>query len=277
VIPFYRLSGAGNDFIVLVEPEQEPTAEQIQRWCARGLSEGADGLIAVRREGTAARLVHFNSDGGRVTLCINGTRGVARLAVELGWAEDHLDLLTDAGPVAARLVADDRIELRLGPPPAPRPIELASDGELFSGFLIDTGVPHLVLPWAKSLASVPVATLGPALRSHADLGPAGANVDFVRYPRRDRLELRTFERGVEGETLACGTGVLAVVAVGVFTGDLALPCEVLTAGGFVFQVAGQVESGRLLAYTVTADARIVARGELLPGALSLPPAPRWTD
>lgn len=277
MIPFYRLSAAGNDFIVLVEPDREPTAQEVRAWCARGLSEGADGLIVMRREGAAARLVHFNSDGGRATLCINGTRGVARLAMELGWAEESLDVLTDTGPVAARAIGENRIELRLAPPQAPRPIELAIDGELFSGFLIDTGVPHLVLPWGQRLASVPIDTLGPPLRSHAQLGPEGANVDFVRYPRTEALELRTFERGVEGETLACGTGVLAAVAVGVFTGELTLPCEVLTAGGFVFQVAGQVEDGRILAYTVTADARIVARGELLPGAQSLAPAPRWTD
>lgn len=277
MIPFYRLSGAGNDFIVLVEPDREPVAEEIQAWCARGLSEGADGLIVLRRHGAAARLTHFNSDGGRVTLCINGTRCAVRLALELGWAEKSIQVLTDAGLVAARAVGENRIELRLNPPQAPEPIELASGGESFSGFVIDTGVPHLVLPWRTSLASAPVGTLGPPLRAHADLGSEGANVDWLRTPRPDRLELRTFERGVEAETLACGTGVLAGVAVGIFTGNLNLPCEVLTAGGFVFQVDGQTEAGRLLAFTITADARIVTRGELLPGARALPPPPRWTD
>jgi diaminopimelate epimerase len=275
VIPFYRLSGAGNDFLVLAEPGEEPAAERIRAWCARGLSAGADGLIVLSRSGVAVRMVYFNSDGGRAALCINGTRCAALLAADLGWVGREVDILTDAGSIPAHIRAPHRVALELRPPKPPRPLDLEVDGDTHSGFLVDAGVPHFVLPWAGGLGTAPVAGLGPSLRSHPALGSAGANVDFARYPSPEHLELRSFERGVEAETLACGTGVLAVLAVGVATGLLKLPCEALTAGGFIFEIDGRAEGECLTRCTITGDARLIAKGELQPGAHQLPPPPRW--
>jgi len=275
VTPFYRLSGAGNDFLVLAEPAELPTPERIRAWCARGLSEGADGLIVLSREGAALRMIYFNSDGGRAALCINGTRCAALLAAELGWVGRETDVLTDAGSIPAHIPAPHRVALALRPPKPPQALDLQVEGEVYSGFLVDAGVPHFVLPWAGSMVAAPLARLGPGLRSHAALGSAGANVDFARYPRSGRLELRSFERGVEAETLACGTGVLAALAVGIATGRLTLPCEALTAGGFLFEIEGRAEAGRLTACAITGDARVVAQGELLAGAHELPAPPRW--
>jgi diaminopimelate epimerase len=273
---FYRLSGGGNDFLVLVEPTPAPEPAVIRAWCARGLSAGADGLITLEREEGAVRMVYFNSDGGRAALCINGTRCAARLARELGWSGESLTVRTDAGPIEARDAGPDRIAVALPPPGRAEPVDLALEDRSFNAWRVDVGVPHLVVPWASGLATAPVAALGPRLRSHPALGAAGANVDFARFPGKHRLELRSFERGVEAETLACGTGVLAAVAVGVALDRLEPPIEVLIAGGFLFQVDGGVEDRLLTSCTLTGDARIIARGELLAGAATVPGPPQWS-
>ena len=108
------------------------------------------------------------------------------------------------------------------------------------------------------------------------MGGAGANIDFVRFPSPQRIELRTFERGVEAETLACGTGALAAAAVGLMLGDSTLPLEVLTLGGFRLAIAGEVEDGAPVSWTLAGDARLLARGELTPAALRVPPPPDWS-
>ena len=269
---FFRLSGGGNDFLALVEPRRDPAPAQIRAWCVRGLSLGADGLFVLRRVPGGARMDHFNADGGPAALCINGTRCAARLALELGWADDELVVETGAGPVPARRVGGE-IALTL-PSPAlpPAALTLEVDGRPIDGWRVDIGVPHFVALWPRSLATAPVADLGPPLRRHPALGEAGANVDFVRFPAPGRLEIRTFERGVEAETLACGTGVLAAAAVGLALGRLELPARALTAGGFELTV-GQAGPAR---FQLAGDARLVAAGRLLPAAAELPPPPAWS-
>lgn len=266
---FFKVSGAGNDFVALAEPEREPTADEIRAWCRRGLSLGADGVFTLTRTGRGARMTYYNADGGRGELCLNGSRCAARLAFHLGWHDEFLELDTDVGPLAARLVDGERVALEL-PPVAgsPRRRALAVAGTSYDGWHLEVGVPHFVLPWPGDLADAPVAALGPALRAHPDLGPRGANASFVRFAAPGRLAIRTFERGVEAETLACGTGVVAAVLAGEAAGALAMPAVAATAGGFELIVDRDGD-----ALSLTGDARIVARGELLPGARELP-APR---
>jgi diaminopimelate epimerase len=273
VIDFFRLSGGGNDFIALVEPGREPSAAEIRAWCARGLSLGADGLFVLRRSTEGARMDHFNADGGPAELCLNGTRCAARLAFELQWASDRLVVETGAGAVHARRDAQDEVALELAAPEVPdHRLTLQVDDREIDGWHLAVGVPHFVLIWPASLAEAPVAELGPPLRSHPRLGEAGANIDFVRYPDSGRLEIRTFERGVEGETLACGTGVLAAAAVGLASGKLATPVASLTAGGFELRVDA-AGPGRL---SLAGDARIVASGQLRREASELPRPPAWS-
>ncbi len=270
---FFRLSGGGNDFLALVGPRREPTPAEIRAWCARGLSLGADGLFVLRRDAAGARMDHYNADGRTAALCINGTRCAALLAFELGWAGDEMVVETGAGPVPARRGARNEIELTLpAPASAPEESTLTVDGAGIHGWRIGVGVPHFVVLWPQPLGAAPVAELGPPLRRHRDLGKAGANVDFVRYPATDRLEIRTFERGVEAETLACGTGVLAATVVGLATGRLETPVRALTAGGFVLTV-GAAEPGRL---TLAGDARVLASGRLRAAAGELAEPPVWT-
>ena len=270
---FYRLSGGGNDFLALVEPTEAPSGEQVHAWCTRGLSLGADGLFVLRRTPHGARMDHFNADGGPAELCINGTRCAALLALQLDWAQNELVIETGAGAVPARRVAANEVALTLPAPAVPAgKLTLRLDGEKHSGWHLAVGVPHFVMPWPGSLAEAPVADLGPPLRRHPDLGAAGANIDFVRFPAEHRLEIRTFERGVEAETLACGTGVLAAAAVGLASGRLASPVRALTAGGFEL-VVESLEAARM---SLAGDARLLASGQLRDEAAALPAPPVWT-
>lgn len=278
---FYKLSGAGNDFIALVAPDAAPSPERIQAWCRRGLSLGADGLFTLARAGDTVKMVHYNADGGRSDLCLNGSRCAAALAFRLGWFDgvapearkaNELRLETDVGVLRARHVGVDRIALALPDfvgEPEERTLEV--NGKAYNGWLLTVGVPHFVLPWPESLASAPVDSLGSVLRAHPDLGAAGANVDFARFISSSpgRCELRTFERGVEAETLACGTGVVATVAAGIAAGRLTTPAVALTAGGHELSVHDRP-------WALEGDARVLAQGELLGGASAVPSAPAWT-
>lgn len=274
--PFFRLSGAGNDFIALVAPPDGsdlPPPATIRAWCSRGLSLGADGVFTLRplAPGRVA-MAYANADGEPAALCINGARCAARLALELGWGEgDAVAVETGAGTLAARRAGPTEITLALPrPDAAPEPREPVVDGRSHPGWLLTLGVQHFVLESPGDLAAAPVATLGPRLRAHGEWGAEGANVDFVRFAGSGRLAIRTYERGVEAETLACGTGVLAAVAVGLAVGRLALPVTATTRGGFDLTVAGEETSGASRRWSLTGDARIVAEGRLRPEATSLP-------
>lgn len=286
---FYRVSGSGNDFLALPEPAGggpvEPTPAQIRAWCRRGVSAGADGLFVLRRTAGGVAMDYFNADGTAAGLCLNGSRCAARLAFALGWARGEVTVETGAGALLARDLSTGeaaggggRVEVEVPPPAAPpEALELAAGGERWRGWRIEVGVPHLVLPWPESLATAPVASLGRALRHHPALAPQGANVDFVGFPLPNRLEIRTYERGVEAETLACGTGVLAAAAVGLVRGETRLPLTALTAGGFELTVAGVAGAGGAVErWSLAGDARLVARGELLPEAEAAPEPPGWS-
>jgi diaminopimelate epimerase len=282
-IEYYRASGSGNDFLALVEPATEPTSEDIRAWCRRGISLGADGLFTLHRRPGGVEMRYYNGgDGALAELCVNGTRCAAQLAFLLGWAEGEVGVLTGAGPLRARRRSDSQIELELPPPgEGPEAVVVEAAGRSWGGHFLTVGVPHLILPWPESLETAPVASAGPALRRHSQF-PRGANVSFVRFPDPHRLEIRTFERGVEAETLACGTGVLAATLVGLSDGTCRLPVTALTLGGLELEVGGHLNPPARLEFswagiwTLTGDARILAQGKLLPGAAESPEPASWS-
>jgi diaminopimelate epimerase len=281
VTRFYKLSGAGNDFLALAEPAAVPGEAEIRAWCRRGVSLGADGLFVLRRSSGASGgldMCYWNADGLPADLCLNGTRCAAQLAFHLGWAEGGTTVATPAGSFRARRLDATRVELQVPAPLAsdttPREMVFEVAGERVTAWFLPVGVPHLVLPWPAGLEGAPVVALGRPLRSAPELGPAGANVNFVRFSpsgRPDRMEIRTFERGVEDETLACGTGVLAGAAVGLHLGAARLPLSVLTQGGFELAV-GQGGEG----WTFAGDARLIAEGDLHAATAGGPPPARWS-
>ncbi|HVR97009.1 MAG TPA: diaminopimelate epimerase [Thermoanaerobaculia bacterium] len=268
---FFKVSGGGNDFLALAEPAEAPATEDIRAWCGRGVSLGADGLFVLRRAGPRVEMDYFNSDGLPADLCLNGTRCAAQLAFHLGWADNTVEIQTGAGPVPAHRIDERNVRVELPAPGTPRQMTVEAAGTAVTGGFVTVGVPHFVLLWPE-LERAPLAGLAPPLRRHAAFGPAGTNVNFARFPERHRMEIRSYERGVEGETLACGTGVLAGAAAGLALGQAELPLQVLTRGGFILAVEETPQGDR---WSLAGDARVVARGELFAGASLAPAAPDW--
>jgi diaminopimelate epimerase len=274
MIPFYRLSAGGNDFLALVEPESVPSGEAVRGLCARGLSLGADGLFVLRPTAAGAQMEYFNADGEGAALCLNGVRCAAHLAFSLSWSKNHLEVLTGAGAIEATLDGEGGVSLAVPTPRGePEHVDIPIDDQVHSGFRLRIGVPYFVLPWTETLAHAPVGTLGERLRHAQELGPPGANVDFIRFIARDRIEMRVFERGVEAETLASGTGALAAIAVGIHLGETDLPAEVLTLGGHIFKVEGEVEDNHPVRWSLAGDSRLLAEGKYheIAETRSLPP------
>ena len=217
-VNYAKLHGAGNDFLVFDGAADATLAGRLEplvaRICQRRTGVGADGvLLLVPEAATRARLRYWNADGSEAAFCANGTRCAARFAaVRWGWSE--MVLVTGHAAVPA-VVDGDRVALEL---PAPEevgePVALAVAGEEVLARRLVVGVPHLIVPveW-PGFWRHPLVPLAPALRGHPRLGPEGANVNFVRGLGSGALEVRSWERGVEGETLSCGSGDIAAAVV----------------------------------------------------------------
>jgi len=210
---FWKMSGSGNDFVFFDARQEEPqdlaSPDVIDRLCARATGIGADGVVFIQPDEKAAfRIRYFNRDGSLAELCGNASLCSSRLAVELGLAAAAgFEFATDAGVIRARLVEGEP-EIELQPVRGLRPdAGIATvGGEQRIGFA-DTGVPHLVV-LVSELDRVDVAGRGRELRHHPSLAQ-GANVNFLASSASAGWRYRTYERGVEAETLACGTGAVA--------------------------------------------------------------------
>ncbi len=275
-IPFFRVTGAGNDFIALVEPPFDIVPTTVVSWCRRGLSLGADGVFVLKFTSDGASLEYFNADGSRADLCVNATRCAAQLVFQKRPEVSSTILHTDAGPILAEKLGASSVRISPPKPSDLRTLELEFPQGILPGFFLNTGVPHWVHPVDRTLQDFSVVELGATGRHHPRLKPAGANIDFVRFLDRQTLEIRTYERGVEAETLACGTGVLAAVAVGVLAQGQRFPIRCRTAGGFEFVVDGKIQNGRIVSWTLEGDARILSRGEIQPAASELPRPASWS-
>jgi len=271
--PFYKMSGSGNDF-VMVDARTGAIGEladpaMVGRLCARATGVGADGIVFLEPSTQAAvRLTYLNADGSRADLCGNATLCTARLAVELGMADPAgFEIETDSGQVHAT-VSDGLPEIALPPVTDVRPtaenIEL-NPGERQIGYAL-VGVPHLVISCAD-VATVDVVGRGRPLRSHPSM-PKGTNVNFVSpLGGGGRWRMRTYERGVEAETLACGSGsVASAILVTQWAGQTPEPGEVrrvelVTSSGRSLSVRLTYETGSW-APRLAGEGRIVFSGTL---------------
>ncbi len=250
-LPFVKMQGAGNDFVMLAAadlPDSGLSASRIAALCDRRRGIGADGLIVVGpTAGADFRMTYYNADGGEADLCGNGARCAVAFARRLGLASgESCAFVTAAGRVAARWAGE---EVAVSLPPW-RDLRLAVPlpGSPFAAHhLVNAGVPHLVVP-VPDPGAVDVARWGPLLRARPELGPGGANVDWVSEAPVDGAHgLRTFERGVEGETLACGTGASAAAVVLCALALAASPVTLATRGGdrLIVEVESSQEQRRL--------------------------------
>jgi diaminopimelate epimerase len=230
-VPFWKLTGAGNDFVLLAGlPRGRSAAALARRLCDRRFGVGADGLLIVTRRGRRVRLDYRNADGSSA-FCGNGSRCAALWSAARGWSRGRsFTLESSRGPLEVRLTAPGRAAVAM---PFPRDfrlgLRLKAAGRTWTVHHANTGVPHAVV-FVPDLERVPVKAAGRALRFHKAFGKAGANADFVAV-RGGALELRTYERGVEDETLACGTGVVAAAAVSLLLGRTRERVKVKVRGG----------------------------------------------
>ena len=265
-IPFFKMHGGGNDFVLIDHRARFiPEAEQpglARRLCHRQVGVGADGLILIEASAAAHfRWRFYNADGSEPEMCGNGGRCAARFAVLSGIAPETLSFETRSGVIHAEVVGR-RVKLALTGVGDFRlnqtiPLEEAN----VTGHFVRVGVPHLVVP-VDDLEATPVTEWGRLLRFHQMFQPAGANVNFVRFTGPKNLSIRTYERGVEDETLACGTGSVAAALVGACLGRLSSPVEVLTRGGEILTVSFSPQSGACREVYLEGDALVVYQGEL---------------
>ena len=252
-VRFTKMHGAGNDFVMIDDREGRlPTdAGTIARLANRPDGVGCEGVILVRRSDRADFAMRFfNPDGSEAELCGNGARCVAAFARAIGAADaDVMRFETLAGDVRAEIVGPGLVKVNM---PAPK--------DLRENF-VNSGVPHAIVPVAD-LAAADVAGEGRRIRYSEAFAPAGTNVDFVAFVSDHVLDIRTYERGVEAETFACGTGSVAAALVGVAQHGLSFPVDVRTSGGYTLTIDGRFDGTSFSDVTLTGPVQTVFRGEI---------------
>ena len=228
-IEFAKLSGSGNDFICIdgragqfadILGDAERLGDFVRSLCHRGTGIGADGIIfAVQPEIPEAAEVaarFLESDGSETDLCGNGTACFVRWVIDNGWhGPDEIKILTSAGVVRGRRLADNYVRACIPlPEDMQTDLQLQLDNGPWGCDYVVTGIPHVV-SFVEDIQQVDVASIGPALRHHEQFSPRGVNANFAQVLGTGQIALRTYEFGVEGETLACGTGSAAAAVLAV--------------------------------------------------------------
>jgi diaminopimelate epimerase len=246
-VPFHKMQGCGNDFVVIDNRVARVPAAVMADWakkvCARAFGICADGLFFLENTnepGLDYRWHFYNSDGSRAEMCGNASRCAGKLAHALGLAPAEHVFGTDAGPIRAKVLLDGpdagRVKVQLTPPKGlETDITIDVDGTPMTVHFADTGVPHAVV-LVDDVAAVNVRELGRTLRNHPRFAPAGTNVNFAQVKDRSTLLLRTYERGVEDETYACGTGACATQLVANALGLTTPRADLTTTGGEILTV-----------------------------------------
>jgi diaminopimelate epimerase len=269
-IPFLKMSGSGNDFIIIDNRQAVVACDDVShfaaRICRRKMSAGADGLILVENSDKADfKWRFFNSDGSVAEMCGNGARCVARFAFLNGIAEEQMRFETLAGVISAH-VTGAQVKVRMTDPAG-----LVRDAELVAGqrkwiySSVNTGVPHVVIQ-VDDIEKVDVVASGRPIRRHARFGPAGANVNFMAPLDNGVWAVRTYERGVEDETLACGTGITAAALVLALNRALPSPIVLQTRSGSLLKVHFAQQDQGFKDVHLEGDARIIYEGRLSPEA-----------
>lgn len=265
-LPIYKMTGSGNDFVMLdarVSPPSDWTPQDMQVVCARGTGIGADGVVFVGPGSKAgsAKMVYYNADGSHAAMCGNAALCSTTLADHLSIAPGSgMELETDAGTYCSRTGSAGRAELHLAPVDPPKSVAKLQliDGERQAA-LARVGVPHLVVV-VDDVDAVALMDRGRALRFDAALAPDGANISFISADG-PVWRMRTYERGVEGETLACGTGAVAAACAIEQWGLGSLPVDIQSRSGRLLTIrAAKAANGRYDDVWLVGEGRMVFRG-----------------
>ena len=262
---FTKMTGSGNDFIIIdnrdrvLAGRESETAKKI---CRRKFSIGADGLLLIENSERADfRLRIFNPDGSEPEMCGNGARCAALYAKGEHIASSKMNFETIAGIIFADVkdysvrinmgkVKDLKLDLKLNLEPGSKIVHY-----------LNVGVPHAVLI-EEALEDIPVNELGSRIRFHRQFHPGGVNVDFIKLKDKETVQMRTYERGVEGETLSCGTGAIASAVIAHFLKGLSSPIRVLTQSGEILFVYLEKE-GETIEASLEGKTGLVYKGKIV--------------
>jgi diaminopimelate epimerase len=231
---FFKIEGSGNDFVVVDNREDviKQRKRSAVRLCSRRFGIGADGLLLIERSEKADfRMRIFNPDGSEAEMCGNGLRCILRFAVETGIVRKKFIRVETMAGVLEGQVLGSIVKAQLktaGKPSLNKKIPIGRTN--LYGHFIDTGVPHTVI-YAEDINNISLNILGPKIRNHKIFSPRGTNVDWIEVIDRHHLKIRTYERGVEGETLSCGTGSVAGAIISFLLGKTSPPVKILARSG----------------------------------------------
>ncbi len=270
LLHFFKMNGAGNDFIIIDNRDLsiDLDGDTIAALCDRNRGIGADGLLAVEpaQKGADFRFRYYNADGGEAEMCGNGARCFGRFTAHLGEIVlKRVTFETIVGTLAAEMIGDD-VRIAMSEPTALK----LNTGVTVEGFnaplhSINTGVPHVVtfLESANALDDFDVFGVGGAIRNQKAFAPAGTNVNFAAILEPDHISIRTFERGVEDETLACGTGMVASALVHHLLTGAGSPIKVDVEGGDTLEIGFEKTGADTFKnVTLTGPADFVFEGEI---------------
>jgi diaminopimelate epimerase len=241
----------------------EPATQFAARVCARQAAVSADGLLLLERSPRKDfRMRYFNTDGSEAEMCGNGGRCIARFAVLVGAAGPRMQFENLAGDFRAALAPDGRVRLEMTEPHSERlGVQVQTSRGPLEVHGLNTGVPHIVVPWDE-LETAPVRELGRELRHHPAFAPAGTNVNFVKVTGASAIALRTYERGVEDETLACGTGSVAAAILMARLGRVVPPVAVTVRSGSVLGIHFALTGGLATGVALEGEAVVLFEGDL---------------
>jgi len=264
-IRFTKMHGAGNDFVLIDDRTGTVPWEDhflMAALASRRTGIGSEGVILLQHSDKADfRMRFLNPDGTEVDMCGNGSRCAAAFAHSVGACGKALTMETMCGLLDAQLTDKGVCVWMPEPTKKSYGIEIKVGDETVRGDFINTGVPHFVVP-VPNISTVNIQELGRAVRLHPAFAPEGTNVDFVSFRAPNRMTMRTYERGVEAESGACGTGAVACAVVAVETMQFTLPAKVKTSSGYDLVIDGDWRHHKCTGLTLTGPVKFVFTGEI---------------
>jgi len=265
-LTFTKISGSGNDFILFDNREKSLDGDLrnfVRKVCSRRLGVGADGVLLLEKSAEHDfSMRYFNADGGEAEMCGNGARCIASFALQIGAAREKMSFQAKDGPHTAE-VRGSRVKVSLRDPAQIQlDIDLELGEKMLSVHFVNTGVPHAVV-LTTDVEDAEVVPVGREIRYHPRFAPAGTNVDFAQVTGPHSLRIRTYERGVEDETLACGTGATASAILAHGLKKVEPPVSVTTQSGEILIIHFQNEKGKVSSVFLEGDVTPVFEGKLL--------------
>ena len=270
-LKFTKMNGSGNDFIIINNMNKVFSSDEFRKYvpllCRRKLSIGADGVIILEPSSNADfKWRFFNSDGSEAEMCGNGSRCAAKYAYLNKIAGKKLKFETLAGIIEAEIKDENVKVLMTDPFDAKIDYEIEINGKNYYISSINTGVPHVV-KFVKELENYDVKKMGRLIRNHELFAPNGTNVNFVSVIDRNTLKIRTYERGVEDETLACGTGSVAAALIAYLKCFVEEPVKVINMGNEILTIYFEENNKKFTKVFLEGDAKLVYEGTIFEDAI----------